>query len=663
MRIWYRSAFHNAVAFVTFGCVTKAPVHAAQTISAVRPLQTELLLPLDLAHVHIGGTVFARVDFAWADAGCVMNAGSIIKGRIVDLTKRSKFLKDSAIQVAFDDADCKGAYGSPHRFTLVALVGRREGSSSNGQSGVSGGPPLSSDLPQTIGGAGGGIRNADIASSLTSGLPIPAPHLPSQILPGQVVDLPRVRLVMGAESGGATAITAVGRDLRLEAGTFLIFVPASSEVPANDVPHAGEAQQLRVSGTGRDSMVPGKKAATARPGEIVPPLQPVEPQDETEVCSGACTMVGGTGTGAAVQASLTGAGIRLDSLGYQPTSNRELAHFGTDTTVTYLDAQNLLCTFDPHFLRKRTGANEDAVRTIRAVLIDPSTHLVKRVIDWHARGDGQYLWRLFHGRILVYMRHELREFSADLKPLRSIPIGGRLAWVAASPLGDFVAVGTIQELYSEGIRQELEETLAEDPEERVEVRVFDKDLHLLLSGARSSKMATPVLTDSGELRVHPERGSLWKVSEIRWDRIEHTIANIQSACRPVLSTPVSGLIFALGCTATGGHWYRVFRDNGHPLLKADSPSTEIEQSAQGAMAGDFVIRTVETVNSMNYNQPFRPSDLIRETITIYSGANGAHLVTVTSADFAYSQLAFALSPAGDQLALAGHDTIRFYKVK
>lgn len=411
-------------------------------------------------------------------------------------------------------------------------------------------------------------------------------------------------------------------------------------------------------------MSSGATTAADRAGKVTEsPSQFVAPPDETEICAGACTLVGGTGPIAAVEATATVASIRLDALGYQPTGNRELAHFGADTTVTYLDAQNLLCTFDPHLLRERTGLNEDSARTIRAVLIDPATHTVKRVLDWHVRGDGQYLWRLSSGRVLVHMGHELREFSANLKPLRSIPLNGRLAWVAAAPSGDFVAIGTIEEMYSAGVRQELEQALADDPEESVKVRVVDRSLNLLLSGSRSSRMPTPVLTDTGELRVHQERGSRWKVSEIRWDRTEHTIANIHSVCRPVLSTPESGLIFALGCTASGGRWYRMFRENGHSLLKADSPSTEIEQGAQAALAGNFVIRTVETVRSMGYDQPFRPFDLSRETIAVYSGTEGARLASITSGDFAYSKLAFALSPAGDQMALAGRDALHFYKVK
>ena len=66
---------------------------------------------------------------------------------------------------------------------------------------------------------------------------------------------------------------------------------------------------------------------------------------------------------------------------------------------------------------------------------------------------------------------------------------------------------------------------------------------------------------------------------------------------------------------------------------------------------------------MDYSQPFRPSDLSRQTIDIYSGANGTHLAGITSSDFAYSVLAFALSPKGDQIALAGRNAIWFYKVK
>ncbi len=625
---------------------------ADEAVSAVRPLQTELIGPLDLSRVHVESSVLVRVALTWSAPGCTLEAGAIVQGRVTGFVKRSKTVKNSQVEVAFDAADCNGKAGTARSFTLVALVGPAGSTFQGNQSGVSEAPPLADAVGLAV---SGGIRSAATASAINANSITAARSLPSRIVPGQVVDIAHVNLSVGTGTEGATVMTATGRDLRLERGTSLILVPKRTP----EVVGAGAAPVSKTTGVTERAAA----GALTSGGSVVAAVDAPEPVDETEICSGVCNTVAAAEAGKSELVSASMGILPIQRLGFAPRDKRQAASFDDETTLTYLDEKTLLCTFDPHQLRQRTAGNDEAARTIRAVLIDAGTHTVKRIVEWKVRGDDQYLWRVAGGRVLVHMGHELRLFDAELKPVRSIPLEGRVAWVVSSPSGDHIAVGTVRERYSAYVYRELQAVLAEDPEEDIQVRVFNSSFDLLLSATRSSKAPMPVFSDAGELRVHAAGRDRWRIAEYGWDRSEHTVATAKSACRPLLSTPEHGLIFAVGCTATGGRWYRMLRQDGHPLLKGTSPSDEIEQTARGSAEGDFAVRIVRTAKPMNYGQPFTRTDLTKEEIAVYRGTDGASVEVVSSEDFALSEQAFALSPAGDQMALAGSRSILFYEVR
>lgn len=641
----------------------------ADHASPARPLQAELIAPLDLSRVHAGSSVLVRVDVDWAESGCTLRVGSIVPGHVVDLQRRSKASRDSLVRLAFDATACNTHGETSFPFTLVALVvGTR---SPTGQSGVSEAPPLADAIGNAIGGASG-IRSAQSASAINSGFPVPAPSFPATIRPGQVVGLRKTTLLLDRNGAGASAIVGVGHDLRLEQGTSLILTHdlprtvnvAESNQPAEHVANTSSSRNAN-TGTGADGreFVP---ANVSKPGTPVisaspPPLLP-DPPDETDICAGACNVVGETGVAPDALDTTAVATLALKKLGYSPRANRELRSFDDETTLTYLDANNLLCTFDPHLLRERAGGEEEAVRSVRAVLIDPETHSIKRVLELRVRGDRQYLWKLPQGRVLVHMGKQLKIFDTHLQPIRSIPFEGKVAWIVSSPTGDHLAVGTIRERHSEAVHRDLEAVLSGEPEEDVDVHLLDKDLAVVVTSLQSSKLPSPVLSDAGELRLRGDGHTHWKITEYRWDRSEHPVATTRSTCRPVLSTPQDNMIFAVGCTASGGRWYRMLRSDGRPLLKGESPSDEIQQSAQAASGGSFAVRTVKAVRSMDYGQPFKKADLARQRIAIYRTLDGANVATVATSDFALSQTGFALSPSAEEVAVLGNSSIFFYRI-
>lgn len=619
-----------------------------------KPVQAVLLAPLDLTHTHPGSVVLARVDAAWQDPSCVLNAGNLVKGRVTAVTKRSKLEKNSNVQIAFDGADCRNHPASSPHFAIIAIVGPLANDNRTAQTGVSEGPPLSNDLPLQL---GGGFRSINTASAITDTFVLPARNLPSTIMPGQVIDVNRTNLDPATGPGGASIITATGKDVRLEAGTTFLLVKV--DLATSNQPIAANRTAAPKAGIG------GGVDTTTRTitKEVAVATAPPEPPDVTDICSGTCS-IEKRGSETMAVPDHADASLDLRKFGYMPSSSsRELAHFDRDSNVVYLGKDRILCTFDPRHLRARVDVEGDTSRTIRAVIVDAKTLKVERVVDWRVRGEGSYLWQLTSGHLLVHLGRELAELDGDLNILRSIHLDGRVAWVVTSPSGDHLAVGTYAERYSLAYRNLLAQELPDEPEEDIRVSLYDGDFHPLMSVVRGSHLPAPVLSDSGELRVQAQGRERWRISEVDWQRGQRLLAVTRSSCRPTLSSPKHNLIFMLGCDATGGHWYRMLRGDGHPVLKGDSSSQELEQSARASAGGDFAVRTVFANKSFSTGQPFRPSDLTLERISVYSAATGAHMASLESRNFAPSEDSFALSPEGDQVAIIGRDSLSIYPFK
>ncbi|WP_433963771.1 hypothetical protein [Tunturiibacter gelidiferens] len=233
------------------------------------------------------------------------------------------------------------------------------------------------------------------------------------------------------------------------------------------------------------------------------------------------------------------------------------------------------------------------MRTIRAVLLDPSTLKVKKIVDWQVQGEGQFIWRAAPGEILVHLGHHLRLLGTDLTVLRETSVPGQLVFVSSSPSGDYVAVGTLHERHTPTMHDQLAEDLRIEPEEDIDIQLYDRNFTVLLTTLQSSSLPPPVLSDAGEIRVHSIGQDRWRIRELRWDRTERTIANINSECRPNLATPLPDSVFLVGCSnAPLRNWYRLLRLDGRPILNGHGSSEEIEQSSGSSNQDDLAVRIV-----------------------------------------------------------------------
>ena len=661
--MWCR--FHRATLLLCgLGCALTAPalLPAFQTpdpaVSPLQPLQAELSEALDISHLTAGAVVTARVTENWKRADCPLKSGSVIQGHVTELTRRSKTEKTSSFKLLFDHAPCKGSESMLYSFTLIAVVG----------------PP-----PEAFGANDGSLESSPLAASITTGghsslsggagstrglmtvgifdsntrSSAQASQLPARVLPGQVVGLPKIELQVGVGAGDASTISMTKGNVRLGPKTTLVLVPAVIAAPAHSTGLTTETAAAKGS-TKENGVSPGinDPAATTVASE---------PPDETEICRENCNVLGSTMLHSArVSDPISMLGI--SALGYAPHDKKRVSSFDSETTLTYLDEHHLLCTFDPHALRSRSTDGADTIRQVRAVMIDPTVPKVLGVMEWRVRGNDAYLWHYGQNQVLVHMEHELRLLDAQLETVRSIPLEGTVAWVAASPANDHLAVGIVRQ--REGANQFLDvQGAGQLSQEDLEVQVYDRDWNVVSTSLRPRNSAEPALSGDGELRVtHVSRGR-WKISEYGWNRTEHVLATVRSACRPQVSAPVAELTFVTGCMATSGNpWYRMLGADGHTLLKAEAGSDEIVQSSKGGSAGLFAVRVFKAANPMSFDKPFERSDLVKEEIGVYRSANGSRLASVVTDDFILSLNAYALSPTAQQMAVVGKDSIHFYRL-
>jgi len=666
--------------------------HASRTKNKTPSLpsvQAELIGSLDFSRVKDGSPILARVIAEYTSQDCHLRTGAIVEGHITQVLSPSATQKSAEVQITFDKADCNDHPSSAYKFTLIALVGASDNPSSDTDTDGGQGPPLAS-APTLTAMASTNTRSIFRSASVSSTnnpTSRPGPHLPPSIALGQVIDVSKTSLSVAAGIDGATIISTTARKPRLDAYSIFLLTPtyamiiaqptfatagAASQPTASSFRMADPATLTAASATDLSAYKEFVPFASAIPTTAhtpsAPPADPVpvsvSPPDITEVCSSGCNIVGSM-TSRVKNASTVSASIPITALGYSPRIKGFVTSFDDETTLTYLDQTHLLCTFDTHRLRVRDKDNTDSARPIRAVLIDANTHTIQKVMEWQVRGDHSYLWHLGRGEVLVHTGNQLRRFDANLNPLQSIPVDGPVAWVVSSPSSDHIAIAIRQLRYSETVYRELQK-LGTNPNEDLKVTVYDQDFNLLSTSTRSAQTTPPVLSDQGELRFTRLSRDLWKLQEFGWNKSLKNIATIDSVCTPQVSVPEPALIFITGCKSnpTGKTiWYRVLHSNGHPLLNGDSPDDEMVQSVHGSVANSFAVRVFKSTRPIDPNQPLNLSDYTREEIGIYRSSNGSRLSSITTDDFILAQNSSALSPRGDQLALAGKNAVLFYDVK
>jgi hypothetical protein len=619
-----------------------------------------VLAPLDAGKLVRGAPVLAKSRLNWNGPACSLRVGSVVSGHVVDVEKRSKQNKGSSLTILFDHADCDG-HLTPTALTLYALIATPkvdEGIPLVDSAGVFGqksmGPPMSSPGIGKGNNMSTAPQHLGVKDNMTmKGGGTSDPNNPSYIASGQVIGLNKVTLSVGTGPEGSSILTAEKGNIRLEGATQLVLMPRPITVPDEAATSVAKAEE--------PSLPSAPVPAEASPKPVPAPAAPPE-TDETEICTAPCSIVASSADHELQHASST---LSTARFGYVPHDRREYDAFDYESTLIYLDSENLLFTFDPHHLRQRyaSGIRTESMRTVRAILLDPKTLAIKRVHEWQVQGDGQYIWRAGQGQLLVHLGHQLRLLGPDLNVIRSVAVPGELAFVSVSPSGDRIAAGVLHERYNRQMHDLLATTLNVEPEEDVDIQLFDHDFNVLLTARQSSSLPPPILSDGGEIRVTSSKTNHWRISEYLWDHTERTIATTVSVCRPNISAPLPGSLFLVGCSASPRqNWYRMLRLDGHPVLQGHGSSQKIEQSSSSSNQSEFAVPVVRTEHTKASGDSFHKEDLHEQEFSIYRATDGKRLFLTTTPGVSLVEQSFALSPSGHQLAVLTDASISFYSI-
>lgn len=599
------------------------------------PVQASLVRSLDAGRVRVGDSVLAKVSVKWKSPECELRQGAILKGRVVAQTAHSKTVKNSEIALLFDSGECGGAVLKPLPLTVAAVMAKN--------------PHLdpamyqSAPLTDAIGLSLNGNTRSLSTAAATVFHQADVYRGPSSVRPGEVSGIKGVQLKVGGGPEGSSILSTSGHNLRLEMGSEFVLVPNVSAGKTNST--------MDAVGTGPSPKIP----ATPSPNDTA------ETADETDTClPPQCSVALTTGEAENTAASAT---LAIKDLGYRLV-DRERLGFDYDSAVAFLGEKNLLFTFNPHVLipRSHSESRFAKLRVIRAVLIDIATRKILKSLDWKVPDDAQYLWSIGRDRVLAHVGQELRIYGPDLRVEQRFALGGALAFLRASPSASYFALGILQERHSQAVHQELLDAETREPEEDVEVKVLDANLHLLAKVIHSSRAAPPVFSDKGEIRMQKTRKNRWRISEATWDSQLRNIAELNSSCEPKVTTLLPDFLFVIGCDLqASGKWYRVLRSTGKPVLKGWSSSAELEQRAGGtALGNSFTVGIAVAMKSIDANYAFRVSDIAAQKIAVYQAQNGNRIFSVTLSSPVPAVQAFALSPSGQQLAVLQRDQIAVY---
>jgi hypothetical protein len=646
--------------------ILKVPLLTGILLSSIAaqnplPLQVELVRAVDAAQGKVGDAVLAKAVVKWQNPQCTLREGAILNGRIVTQIVHSKTEKISQLALLFDTAQCDGVDMKPLPMTVAAVLAKDPSRDKNQYENQ----PLSDAVGLSIGGTGGGSAGVGVggqggnlrsvtAAAATVYVSPPVYKGPTAVMPGQVVGVRGMKLNVGGGPEGSSILSTSGHNVRLESGSQIILVPnlnAATATPASA------------------PSMPSAAPSTAKPASETAPVVVADlvPADETEVCLPPQCSVALLPNETETRPSAAAATVSIKDLGYTPVRpDHGMYNFDYGSAISYLGAKELLFTFNPHVLIPRIGAESEFanLHIIRAVLINVQEKKVIKTVEWKIPDARQYLWPIGPDKVLVHIGRELRLYGPDLKLEQRLSLTGPLAFLRTSPSSKYFAVGVIRERHSPAMHHQLAEAEQKEPEEDLEVRVLDANLHTLATVTRSSRAAPPVLSENGEIQVASTGKNRWRIIEEGWDTQKRVLASVNSTCEPETTTLPPDLLFIVGCDRQSiGKWYRVLRPDGKPVLKGSSTSAEREQIASGIAAGsEFAIGMAEAAKSIGANSGFSAADIASERISVYRTENGERMFAISIPSPVPTVQTFVLSPDGNQLAVLAADQIAFYEM-
>jgi hypothetical protein len=611
------------------------------------PVQAEFLAHINVRHLANGATIFARVTLDWSGPDCVLRQGSILEAK-VEIAQPRKVRGESKLALSFNRAQCNGTEMRPLDLMLAAVADAPADWVNAPDSQFS--MPMSFSNPHGNGLPGfgaAGIGDQYISHLELRGIIHRFPMRPD-LQPGAILGLKGMKLDLGIGPNHSSILSTRRGDVSLGAFTQILLVPTSVALRPS-------TQFLSKRGE--------ETTDTAAPAS--PPALPVAPANDLDVCAP---------PGCAVDLPVTtreleghsSTSIALRPLGYIHRSNKVLDDFDNEEALAWLASDEVLLTFNPHRLIRRSGTSPASapMRIVRAVLLNAQSRKILRAVDWEITDSRRYLWPLDGGRVLAHIGNELRVYGSGLQMERTIPLAGALAFVQIAPNGALAAVGTLRERHSPQLHDSLRQETGREPEEDVEVEILDKDFNVIARASTVSGLLPPTLLNEGQVKLLAQPNMRYRLAMSTWDNKSTTLALFDSRCTPELSSMAPDLLFLLTCNVMDTSLeYRVLSADGKMLLRGKAAPRQVGHEALGNHQNPtFAVKVVHANREFSPGAAFKGSELDSEEIRIYNAQNGKRLLSVHLDDPPTSRGTYALSPDGSQIAALSGTEIRFFSV-
>lgn len=617
-----RATAHNCLARCVL--ILLAATASGTAVAQEAPVETELTHELAGDPLAKGSDFLLKVRAPWTAGACRLMPGSLLHATVASVSHAPSG-HTAAITFTIA-APCEAHDAVP--LMLISLLAAPKIETSQERFPSFGAP-----------GHGGGFT----ATSLASSTIVNITKLPSTIKWGEVWHLPHITLVPPSPTGTTSTIATTRDKLELPKGS--VFILLTTQKSAHPLALAISTAQHPV----------------AAPSHSVEPfIRPCRPQD--------CSIDSAKLPLKAFGAERTALETDLTAFGLKPEHDHEMSELGTDTTLHFLDADELLLTFPTRDLVRRSDNERptDERRSIRAVLFNTTTQSATRILDLAVDDHNRYVWPCGHN-LLVHDGRSLRLFGPALQELAVLPLDNPLATLRIAPDGEHILLGEVHELHSEEEHRLLLETDRSGPQEEVLWSLLDGHLRRLRTlGISSSSMLPPVLLNTGPMELRKGHEQIWVLVGKPWEGgSEKTLGSLRSSCQPVLTDLSPNLLTITTCDVLGfaSHTY-VLRDDGSTLLESITDTQELPMTFAGSSNSNRIaaLRTHAT-NAYTRGTLFYQSSIQSQTIEVFGTDRGTVLARLAVPQSAIFQDAFALSPDGSSLALLSGNTLRFYALR
>jgi hypothetical protein len=635
------------------------------------PLYAKLLGRLDANHLADGSLFFAKTSGDWKEGSCTLRAGTVLEGVVVRVLRRDRDVKQAEMDLRFHPVDCNAYEGhQDERHQVVPLLVAMDAPSQNNQDDNT---LASTTLANTFAnmvashaplGGGGPAKSIGVPDGGISSNPGAINGSDSSSQPLRIAEtrgFSKVKLALPLLLTDPTILISphallIDRDTRFALVLRPLAVESEKEAAA-----PSDASPPR----------PSASTASAKAVNTPPAPRPVVPIENEAPDVDVCVE-----SGCAIAGDVAATNTRLDrtlslrALGYRVRSNQVLRSLADDAAVAFLGENQVLVTFNLHPLVKRSPSEADRAtepRIIRALLISATTGKVLRASEWRVPERGPYLWPLDKGHVLARTGNTLTIFGPSLVLQQQWTPPGTVRFVRISPSRSLIVVGIERERHTAEQHRVLAAFLGSDrsPEEDEDLTLLDEKLKVLGTEPLNSSASLPAILDSGIVLSDAGTRQKWMVHQLTWTHKKQPIVRVASSCPIRVDTLPTNLILLAGCAADGAsYWYKVVRPDGKVLLTGTTPSEAWVESADAPPGGKvFAIGIAEATRPVNFEEGMVASDFNSVTVSIYRSTDGQRIFATRSSHGAVNRHSFALSEAGDRLAILSGDDLSLYRIQ